>query len=95
MFQLYADLHQSVRDIDKPVRARVRRQDLLYQSGRTFHIVVWEAAPYASVYPPSVLATQLDRRADVNGLDTVRLGIVPFGAPEMSGGEHVHHLPAP
>ncbi|MGX1885374.1 Scr1 family TA system antitoxin-like transcriptional regulator [Streptomyces sp. NPDC055287] len=72
---------QSVRDTDDAVRARMRRQDLLYESGRTFHIVMWEAALYARVCPPPVLAAQLDRLACVISMDTVRLGIVPFGTP--------------
>ncbi|MFI2345739.1 helix-turn-helix domain-containing protein [Streptomyces sp. NPDC019443] len=80
IFQLYADLHQSPRDIDDAVRARMHRQHLLYGSGRTFHIVMWEAALHARVCPTSVLAAQLDRLTGVIGLDTVRLGIVPFGA---------------
>lgn len=41
---------------------------------------MWEAALHALVRPPSVLAAQLDRLAGVLGLDTVSLGIVPFGA---------------
>ncbi|MEU1893493.1 helix-turn-helix domain-containing protein [Streptomyces pristinaespiralis] len=80
VFQAYADLHRSVRDMDDAVRARLRRQELMYQPGRTFHIVMWEAALHARVCPPNVLAAQLDRLAGVIGLDTVRLGIVPFGA---------------
>lgn len=80
IFQAYADLHQSVRDIDDAVRARLRRQDLMYGPGRTFHIVMGEAALHTRICPPSVLAAQLDRLAGVVGLDTVRLGIVPFGA---------------
>ncbi|MBA4865897.1 helix-turn-helix transcriptional regulator [Streptomyces sp. PSKA54] len=81
IFTRYAELHGTKRDIDDAVRARVRRQDLLYQPGRTFHIVMWEAALHAGVCPPNVLAAQLDRLGGVIGLDTVKLGIVPFGAP--------------
>ncbi|QXE36232.1 helix-turn-helix transcriptional regulator [Streptomyces sp. GMY02] len=80
IFTGYADLHQSVRDTEEAVRARVRRQELLYEPGRTFHIVMWEAALRALVCPPQVMAAQLDRLTGVLGLDTVSLGIVPFGA---------------
>lgn len=80
VFTRYADLHQSVRDTEEAVRARVKRQEMLYEPGRTFHIVMWEAALRALVCPPPVLAAQLDRLAGVLGLDTVSLGIVPFGA---------------
>ncbi|MEW2350867.1 helix-turn-helix transcriptional regulator [Streptomyces sp. NPDC006684] len=80
VFHRYQDLHQSVRDVDDAVRARIRRQDLLYGQGRVFHILMWEAALHAGVCAPHVLAAQLDRLGGVIGLDTVRLGIIPFGA---------------
>lgn len=80
VFTRYAALHQSPRDVEEAVRARVQRQSLLYESGRTFHVLLWEAALHAGVAPPNVIASQLDRLASVIGLDTVRLGIVPFGA---------------
>ncbi|MGP3998591.1 helix-turn-helix domain-containing protein [Streptomyces sp. 8N706] len=81
VFARYADLHQSVRDVEDAVRARIRRQDALYGPGRTFHIVMWEAALHTAVCPPAVLVGQLDRLSGAIGLDTVELGIVPFGAP--------------
>jgi transcriptional regulator with XRE-family HTH domain len=80
VFTRYAELHQSPRDIEEAVRARVQRHQLVYQPGRQFHIVMWEAALHAGVAPPEVLAAQLDALSSVIGLDTVRLGIVPFGA---------------
>ncbi|MEU0952555.1 DUF5753 domain-containing protein [Streptomyces niveus] len=81
VFESYADLHQSRRDVEDAVRARVRRQEILYRSGRVFDIVMWEAALHAGVCPPEVLAGQLDRLSGLVGMDTVRLGIVPLGAP--------------
>jgi transcriptional regulator with XRE-family HTH domain len=80
VFARMAELQQSPRDIEDAVRARVRRQDLLYQPGREFHVLMWEAALLAGVAPPDVLAAQLDRLASVIGLDTVRLGIIPLSA---------------
>ncbi|MFK0225889.1 Scr1 family TA system antitoxin-like transcriptional regulator [Streptomyces sp. NPDC090303] len=81
VFTRYSELHQSVRDTDDAVRARLRRQAILYEPGRVFDIVMWEAALHTAVCPPPVLSAQLDRLASVIGLDTVRLGIVPLGAP--------------
>lgn len=80
IFARFAELQQSPRDIEDAVRARVQRQQLLFEPGRTFHILMWEGALHAAVAPPEVLAAQLDRLASVIGIDTVRLGIVPFGA---------------
>ncbi|MFF8787441.1 helix-turn-helix domain-containing protein [Streptomyces sp. NPDC015125] len=80
IFTRYAQLQNSPRDTDEAVRARMRRQELLYQPGRKFRIIMWEAALHARICPPSALAAQLDRLAGVIGLDTVELGIVPFSA---------------
>ncbi|WP_415950570.1 DUF6879 family protein [Streptomyces sp. KLOTTS4A1] len=67
-------------DDDEAVRARIRRQEGLWEPGRTYRILMWEAACFALVCPPSVLAAQLDRLTSVIGLDTVEFGIVPFSA---------------
>ncbi|MFM9551236.1 helix-turn-helix domain-containing protein [Streptomyces caniscabiei] len=80
IFLRYADLHGSVRDTDAAVRARMRRQEWLYETGRKFHALVWEAALHALICPPSVLAGQLDRLAGTIGMDTVELGIIPLNA---------------
>ncbi|MBD0708589.1 MULTISPECIES: helix-turn-helix domain-containing protein [unclassified Streptomyces] len=80
VFTRYADLHQTVRDTEEAVQARVRRQEMLYAPGRTFHIVMGEAALRSLVCPPPVLAAQLDRLTGLLGLAGVSLGIVPFDA---------------
>lgn len=74
------ELHRSPRDVESAVRARMRRQELLYDAGRRYHILLWEGVLRALVCPPAVLAAQLDRLVGVIGLDTVELGIVPFSA---------------
>ncbi|MFF2040985.1 helix-turn-helix domain-containing protein [Kitasatospora sp. NPDC058170] len=80
VFGTYVDLHQSPHDVEEAVRSRVRRQESLYQPGKRYQIIMWEAALRALVCPPAVMAAQLDRLSGVIGLDTVRLGIVPFEA---------------
>jgi transcriptional regulator with XRE-family HTH domain len=80
VFAAYTDLYQSPRDIDEAVRARIRRQALMYDTGRTWHVLMWEAALHTRIAPTTVIAGQLDRLVGTLGLDTVRLGIVPFGA---------------
>ncbi|WP_336416431.1 helix-turn-helix transcriptional regulator [Streptoverticillium reticulum] len=81
VFSRYVDLHRSMRDVEEAVRARIKRQELLYLPGKTYRILMWEAALRSLVCPPAVLAAQLDRLNGVLGLDTVVLGIVPFEAP--------------
>lgn len=80
IFLRYADLQGTVRDTDDAVRSRMERQKWLYQGGRRFHALVWEAALHALVCPPSVLVAQLDRLAGQIGMDTVELGVIPLGA---------------
>ncbi|MET9957502.1 helix-turn-helix transcriptional regulator [Streptomyces sp. NPDC006326] len=81
VFTRHAELMQSPRDTEDAVRARVRRQEALYDSGKRHQIMMWEGALHALVCPPSVLAAQLDRLLSVIGLDTVELGIIPFSNP--------------
>ncbi|WP_042382814.1 helix-turn-helix domain-containing protein [Streptacidiphilus melanogenes] len=81
MFERTTSLHRSPQDIEEGVRARIQRQQLLYEPGRSFHFLVWEAALRVLICPSAVMAAQLDRLAGVVGLDTVRLGIVPLGVP--------------
>ncbi|MFD7776605.1 helix-turn-helix domain-containing protein [Streptomyces sp. NPDC059753] len=80
IFTRFSELHRSPRDVEDAVRARIKRQELLYTGTRRYRIIMWEAVLRAMVCPPSVLASQLDRLAGVVGMDTVELGIVPFGA---------------
>ncbi|MFD7281762.1 helix-turn-helix domain-containing protein [Streptomyces sp. NPDC059862] len=76
----FTELHSSPRDIEDAVRSRMRRQEGLYDSGRRYHVLLWEPVLRSLICPPSVLAGQLDRLSGVIGLDTVELGIVPLSA---------------
>lgn len=80
VFSGLAELYGSPRDIDDAVRARKRRQELLYEPGRTFHVLMGENALHVGIAPPAVLAAQLDRLMNVIGTPSIHLGIVPFGA---------------
>ncbi|WP_405844616.1 helix-turn-helix domain-containing protein [Streptomyces sp. NBC_01518] len=75
-----AERHKSPLDIEAAVRARMKRQELLYSGGRKYHVILWEPVLRSLVCPPSVLVAQLDRLAGVIGMDTVELGIVPLTA---------------
>lgn len=76
-----ADLMQSApRDTDAAVQARMKRQEVLYEAGRRFRVLIWEGALHALVCPRDAMAGQLDRLIGLIGMSTVELGIVPFGA---------------
>lgn len=74
-----ADLMQSPRDTEDAVRARMKRQEVLYEGDKTFRVLIWEGALHALVCPREAMAGQLDRLVGLIGLSTVELGIVPFG----------------
>jgi transcriptional regulator with XRE-family HTH domain len=76
-----AEFTQSPRDTDEAVRVRMRHQGALYEPGRRFRFLIWEAALHTLVCPPEVMHGQLDRLAGLLGLDTVELGIVPLDLP--------------
>ena len=65
-------------DLDDGVRQRMRRQEILYDSGRRFYMLLSEAALRTLLCPPRVMAGQLERLIALSLMDTVRLGIVPF-----------------
>ncbi|CAL2059371.1 DNA-binding protein [Streptomyces murinus] len=83
-----AELHQTPRDTEAAVRARMKRQEALYEAGKRYRIILWEGALRALPCPPETLAAQLDRLAGVIGLDTVSLGIVPLGVPMAMTPKH-------
>ena len=72
-------LHGAVSDgVDATVTARMRRQEVLYDSSKTFEFVVTEAAFRLLPCPPSVMLAQLDRLLTASTLSNVTLGIIPF-----------------
>ncbi|MFC9430798.1 helix-turn-helix domain-containing protein [Streptomyces sp. NPDC056987] len=76
-----ARLMRSPRDTEEAVQARMKRQEVLYQVGKLFRVLVWEGALHALICPPAVMAGQLDRLVGLIGMSTVELGVVPLGAP--------------
>ncbi|MEU2111809.1 helix-turn-helix transcriptional regulator [Streptomyces sp. NPDC019507] len=76
-----ANLMGSPRDTEEAVAARMRRQEVLYEAGKLFRVLVWEGALHALICPHDVMAGQLDRLVGLIGMSTVELGIVPLGAP--------------
>ncbi|MFI1015299.1 helix-turn-helix domain-containing protein [Streptomyces sp. NPDC020965] len=79
-FETNAEFRQITSDVEGAVRTRIRRQEALYEPDKRFHFLMWEGALYVRTCPGGVQAAQLDRLLSLIGLDTVELGIVPFGA---------------
>ncbi|MFF0127324.1 helix-turn-helix domain-containing protein [Streptomyces mirabilis] len=75
-----AELMQSPRDTEDAVRARMKRQEVLYEGRKTFRVLIWEGVLHALVCPHEAMAGQLDRLVGLIGLSAIEFGIVPFGA---------------
>ncbi|TWD80036.1 helix-turn-helix protein [Kribbella amoyensis] len=67
-------------DMDEAVEARMVRQGVLYQSSKTFSVVLEEAALSTRFGGSETLAGQLDRLLSVMSLPNVSIGIVPRNA---------------
>jgi hypothetical protein len=61
------------------VVARMRQQEVLYDTSKTFEFIVCEAAFRYLLCPPQVMRGQLDRLLGVLGLAHVTLGVIPPG----------------
>ena len=65
--------------VDPVVAARMRRQDVLYDQGKTFEFIICDAALRYLLCPAPVMLGQLDRLLTVSQLGNVTLGIIPPG----------------
>jgi len=79
-------------DLDDAVAARMRRQQMLYRSGRKFHFVVTEAVLRYRLCPPDVLAGQLDRLVSLSTLKAIHFGVIPFEVRLPVAPVHGFHL---
>jgi transcriptional regulator with XRE-family HTH domain len=78
LFAVAAEMHSSPPDLDAAVLARMRRQEVLYDPAKTVEILVGESALRYPIAARSVMVGQLDRIANLTGLPTVRLGVIPL-----------------
>lgn len=68
-------------DADALVAERVRRQDILYQPGRTIEVILGEAALWNTPSTVDTLVGQLDRLISFAELPSLELGVVPRDVP--------------
>lgn len=72
--------HDIPNDLDDGVAARIRRQEVLYDRGKSFHFLLLESALRLGMAPPDIMLDQLDRLIAVALMPRIRLGIVPMHA---------------
>lgn len=68
-----------VDDVDAAVAARMQRQQMLYDPGKSFEFLITEPVLRWLLCPAPVMRAQLDRLQTVIGLEQVRFGIIPMG----------------
>jgi transcriptional regulator with XRE-family HTH domain len=79
IFEANAEFRSIPPTTEDAVEARMRRQEALYDPGKTFRFLLCEAALYHRSCPVDVMAEQLDRLYGLVGQRRVELGILPFG----------------
>ncbi|MFE3631302.1 helix-turn-helix domain-containing protein [Streptomyces goshikiensis] len=75
VFSLPPSLPEETRT--KTVAARLERQSVLYEPGRSFRFLICEHVLRWRISEPAVMALQLDRLVSVSRLPNVSLGVVP------------------
>jgi len=65
--------------VEAVVAARMRRQEVLYDTAKKFTFIITEAALRYLLCPRPVMLTQLDRLATASDFGNVWLGIIPPG----------------
>jgi transcriptional regulator with XRE-family HTH domain len=75
----HANVHGGGKDITEAVRARMRRQQILWEPGKTIEMLMTQSALQHPVGPPDVMAGQVDRLVSAIGTPNVRFGILPAG----------------
>lgn len=80
IFEANAEFRGIPPTTEAAVDARMRRQEALYDTEKTFRFLVCEAALYHRSCPADAMAEQLDRLYNLVGQRRIELGILPFGA---------------
>lgn len=87
MLRFWFDFLAVVNDLDDAVAARMARQSVLYDSTKTFAILLEEAALHTRYGDAEILTEQLDRLLSVMSLPNVSLGLVPSSSERAVVGQ--------
>jgi transcriptional regulator with XRE-family HTH domain len=79
-FEEAVRVHGIPNDVDEAVRARLRRQDVLYRPDKRFRFVVTETALRFRLCPDEAMLAQLERLVALSAMRNVELGIIGFEA---------------
>ncbi|MFD2466633.1 helix-turn-helix domain-containing protein [Amycolatopsis silviterrae] len=73
----HARVHGGGQDITEAVRARMQRQQILYEPGRTIELLTSEAALRYPNAPREVMVAQVHKLLALLGTPNIRFGIIP------------------
>jgi transcriptional regulator with XRE-family HTH domain len=80
--------HGLPNDVDEAVRARLRRQDVLYRPDKRFHFVLTEAALRFRMCADDAMLAQLERLVALSAMRNVKLGVIGFEAHYVISPRH-------
>lgn len=66
-------------EVQAATAQRMLRQQVLYDTSKTFEFVITEAALRLLLCPAPAMLAQLDRLLGLTGMPHIKLGIIPFG----------------
>ncbi|PKV95938.1 helix-turn-helix protein [Amycolatopsis echigonensis] len=92
VFLSLAEVHDTPRDTEAAVGARMERQQLLYAEGKTIELLLTTFAFTNPIAPASVMRAQIDRLIALQGLPTLRLGIIPPGVALPAAVAHTFRI---
>jgi transcriptional regulator with XRE-family HTH domain len=75
-------------EIDTATAERMRRQQVLYDTTKTFEFVITETVLRLLLCPADVMLAQLDRLLALIGMPNLTLAIIPFGVPLRVAPQH-------
>ncbi|MGW2817581.1 helix-turn-helix domain-containing protein [Streptomyces sp. NPDC001415] len=82
--------HQDLSEetVRQTVSARLERQEVLYEPGKTLRFVITEPVLRWLIVPPMVMVGQLDRLISVSRLPNVDVRVVPLDGPKHDIANH-------
>jgi transcriptional regulator with XRE-family HTH domain len=69
-------------EVNAATAERIRRQQILYDTSKTFEFIITEAVLHILLCPPNVMLAQLDRLLSLTaGMPHITFGVIPFRIP--------------
>ncbi|HEX6528010.1 MAG TPA: helix-turn-helix transcriptional regulator [Streptosporangiaceae bacterium] len=87
-FEFDSSLHRVKPEVDEAIRLRMKMQELLHLTRKSFHIIITETALRQVMAPEEIMLGQLDKVLVATTLRNLRLGVIPFSRRLDVGARH-------